>query len=378
MSLTSAILLVAGVVVYGFTMWDVLKTTLSMHGGAPLTDRLMRAIDGLIARAGDKGPRERPPAIARYSNLLLTVTLFVMWFSGLLLAATLMLASDESSVTQVAESNDGAAWLNRLYFVGASLTTAGFGDFVPNGVYWQALTVVMATSGLVVTSLGISYVVSIVSAVAAQRALARRITHLGRCPRDILALYHRGGEFAGLGAGLASLAGELVTHTQRHLAYPAIHYVRADDDRDCLPAAVALLDETLTILLYDVPAAALPPVAELAAVRRAVTGYLESLRAGFVDDLPSAPPYPPVDFLYEDFGLLPEGRARRLDREDADRFERRRRLLRAGTDSQGIHWARLGDYLETPREDRLDGDAIARLTEAPGAPAPRLTPHMPA
>lgn len=362
MSIPSILLFALGAAVYAVTMWDVLKTTLSMHGGGPLTDRLMRGIDAVIRRSGEKEPRDTTHGIVRYSNLALTVAIFVMWFGGLLLAATLMLSADEDSVSQVSEGNAGPMWLNRVYFVGASLTTAGFGDFVPNGVHWQALTVLVASSGLVVTSLGISYVVSTVTAVVAQRALARRITDLGRSPEDILGAHFRDGGFADVGSVVDGLAGDLVTHTQRHLAYPAIHYVRADDDRDCLPAAIALLDETLTILLYEVPAEALPPRHQLFSVRRAVTAYLESLRADFVEEIEDdAPDWPAVDFLARDFGLAPARRGRHLDDGHAERLAQRRRYVRAAVRSQGIDWDRLGEYLETPEEDWLDGDAAALI-----------------
>ena len=360
MSITSLLLIGFGVVVYVVTMWDVLKTTLSMHGGGPLTTWLMRSIDYVIARSTDKEPHGTPRGLSRYSNLALTVTLFVMWFSGLLFAATALLSSSAESVTQVSEANQGPAWLNKLYFVGASLTTAGFGDFVPDGVWWQLLTMLVATSGLVVSSLGISYVVSIVSAVAAQRTLARRITNLGREPADILGLYHRDGGFAALGGAFEGLAAALITHTQRHLAYPAIHYVRADDDRDCLPAAIALLDETLTVLLYEVPTPALPPLPELMNLRRAITAYLESLESGFVRELTAEEPdWPRVDFLAEDFDLPRARRAERCASDEHDRLKLRRRLLRAAVDSQGLDWDRLAEYLETPSEDWLDGDAAA-------------------
>ena len=365
MSIPAALLLALGAVVYALTMWDVLKTTLSMHGGGPLTSRLMRGIDWAIARSHDRAPHEPSTGLARYSNLALTVALFVMWFTGLLVAATLMLSSETDAVTQVSEANRGPGWLNTLYFVGASLTTAGFGDFVPNGVYWQLLTMLMAASGLVVSSLGISYVVSIVTAVAAQRALARRITDLGRQPAAILGAYYRDGGFAELGAALQGLSGELITHTQRHLAYPAVHYVRADDDRDCLPAAVALLDETLTVLLYEAPTDALPDRGQLLLLRRAITAYLESLRASFVTEVPEAPPWPDATFLYAEFGMLPEGRTRTLDADGHGRIDLRRGLLLAAVQSQGINWERRWDYLETPEEDRLDGDVVTALARAP-------------
>ena len=362
MSTAAYLLLAFGAVIYLVTMWDVLKTTLSMHGGGPLTTWLMRAIDFAIARTSDKAPQDTPRGLARYSNLALTVALFLLWFLSLLFAATVMLTADPGSVTQVSESNNGAMWLNRLYFVGASLTTAGFGDFVPNGIYWQVLTTLIATSGLVVTSLGISYVVSIVAAVAAQRSLARRITNLGRDPESILAAFYRDGKFEGIGPALEALSGDLVTHTQRHLAYPAIHYVRADDDRDCLPAAIALLDETLTVLLYEAPVETLPPLQQLMTVRRAITAYLESIQSGFVRDLSEeVPAWPDIGFLAEDFGLVPARRERRMADDERRRLTLRRRLVRAGVLSQGLNWERLSDYLETPEEDWLDGDAAALI-----------------
>ena len=367
MTLQTAVFLAAGAALYILVMWDVLKTTLSMHGGGPITNGITRAIDRYIANSGKRAPQESARQSARYSNLLFTVLLFVTWFTGLLAASLLLSGAQPSSVTQVADSEQGYQWFSRLYFVAASLTTAGFGDYVPVDVYGQALTVVTATSGLVVTSLGISYVVSLVSAVAAQRALARRITNLGRSPVDILAAFWDGERFEGFGAVCESISAELLTHTQRHLAYPAVHYVRADDDRDSVPAAVALLDETLTVLLYETPVEALPPRASLIVMRRAIGTYLESLAASFVREVPEAPPWPDASFLYERFGLLPVGRTRAFTSGDHRAIDRRRGLLRAGVTSQGIEFARLWEYLHTPEEDRLDGDVVTALVHHEGA-----------
>ena len=361
MNVSAALLFAAGATVYALTMWDTVKTTLSMHGGGPLTMAVTRGIDAAIARTGDKAPDAAPTWVARYSNLLLTVALFTTWFGGLLGAAFLLMTAGEAAGYVL---TDGS-WLDRVYNVGASLTRAGFAGLIPEGAYGKGLTFLVATSGLLVTSLGISYVVSLVSAVSAQRALAREITNLGRDPRDLLRLHFDGEGFGVLATTMGSIPNALITHTQRHLAYPAVHYVRADDDRDCLPAAVALLDETLTILLYEVPAEALPPHAPLLALRRAVTSYLESLHSGFALAVPPTPPWPEVSFLYSDFGILPEGRTRGLDAEAQARLERRRSLLRAAVASQGIEWARRWEHLQYPAEDRLDGDVAVLLQPPP-------------
>ena len=370
--------LILGLGIYLLVMADVLKTTISMHGGGPLTNVIMRATNRLIAAPpakfgvdtyGHSGIR----LFARYSALLLTSVLFVVWFVGLAAGLTIALASVPGGIQQET-TGYGVGFLERLYFVSASVTTAGFGDYVPSNNLWRMFTILTATSGLIVTSLGISYVINLVGAVVEQRRLARSITNLGTSPATVLAAFYDGQSFAPFGDSLQSIGDAILGHVQRHLAYPMCHYIRADDNRDCLPAALAVFDETLTVLLYNVPEELQPNLGHMILARRAVSAYLENLRDIYIAAADKPPAWPDLSFLMVGWEITPTGRERDLDPSERDSLRRRRALLLAAVQSQGLRWEGLVDSLRQAPEEPLDADLlvlikgrkIAVATERPG------------
>ena len=378
----SPLLLALGALVYVTVMWDVVTTTLSMHRGGPLTNALTTIVDWCISAPPailGRNTNETPGArfFANYSNLVLTVSLFAMWFGGLVLSLTVMLSSAPTSIMGSNPGGEGeaATWIERIYFVGASITTAGFGDFVPGGTGWQLFTVMTAASGLVVTSLGVSYVVNLVGAVLHQRQLARTITNLGSCPRDILAAHFDGETFAPFSDMCSALAIALLEHTENHLAYPIIHYVRADDNRDCLPAAIALLDESVGIALFELPPERRPAAHDLITVRRATTAYLESMRKIVSSELPEEPPWPEVEWMRDLWDFTPaDGRAN-LNAEECEAIARRRVLLRAAVQSQGLAWGQLHDSLAGEAEIGLDAQLLPMLVKGKADGVERLRPQ---
>ncbi len=356
------ILFIVGAAVYVLVMWDVLKTTLSLHGSGPLTNLIVNGTNYLISAPPAKfGEDTNASAVmyffARYSGLLLTSILFAMWFVGLTLSLTLVLASTADSITQISEGA-GVDLLERLYFVAASVTTAGFGDYVPSDNAWRLFTILTASSGLVVTSLGISYVINLIDAVVNQRQLARSIVNHGTTPADILAAFYDGHTFTPFGSSLQSVGDSILLHVQHHLAYPMCHYIRADDNRNCLPAALAVFDETLTVLLYEVPVEYQPNRGNLLLARRAVSAYLENLRDIYVDEAGETPPWPELTFLMTEWQIVPASRERHVSPDEREALRHRRRLLRAAVQSQGLSWDKLVDSLKHAPNEQLDAELI--------------------
>ena len=361
MSLVNVAALLGGIGLYGLIMWDVVKTTISLHGGGPLTQRIMRWVGKLVdwSENSDAEGMSTPQGwLAGHSLLVLTLTLFAVWFTGLLLSMAIVLTADPTSILDSSKVGESPSFVDRLYFVGASLTTAGFGPFRPAGVYWQLVTVAVAVSGLVVSSLGISYVISLVSAVLQQRKLAREISNLGATPREVLSYHFSQGSFTGFSEWGSTLAEQLIGHSAQHLAYPVIHFVRAIDRRDSVPVAVACLDETLSILLFEVPKHAQPPLHQLVVLRRAITTYLASAQTQFVDTLPTEPAWPDSSWMFDDFGLQQTQLVDQLAPPERAALSHRRRLLRALVESANVSWENVPERLTRGSEQSLDANIV--------------------
>ncbi len=360
-----------GLLLYVLVMFDVFITTISMHGSGPITGLILKGAHRLLSAPPSKldGDRPRPVAalFAKYSNLALTLSLFFTWFSLLLLGLTLMLFLQADAVLTSDGEGQATLW-QRLYFAGASITTAGFGDYVPGRTTWQYYTVLMATSGLIVSSLGVSYVINIVGASLQQRACARFIHGHGGTVESMLAASWDGERFSGLDSALTTIAQQLTQHTQNHLAYPMVHYVRTNKVRDSMPTNVALMDEVLSVLLLEVPQEHRPATASLIVARRAVTAYLESMNAIYVDgDAENdPPPWPDLSFVHRDWEFETTGGYARLRGEELEALRDRRHLLKSAIESQGLTW---DDTVlaRSDRDVRLDVDLARhalRISEA--------------
>lgn len=87
------------------------------------------------------------------------------WLLLLWAGWTLVFSASPEAVLQDPEGVPADGWA-RAYFAGFSVFTLGVGDYVPNGPVWQLLTVVAVVSGLALTTMAITYLVSCTTSTA--------------------------------------------------------------------------------------------------------------------------------------------------------------------------------------------------------------------
>ena len=177
-------LLFAGVVLLLVALLDALWTTIAPRGAGPLSRWIARA--WWAARLGVH--RHRAGGAHRllaFAGPALLVIAFLTWV-GLLWAGWLLVFSAEPGAVVGSTSREPASLAGRVYYVGFVLFTLGTGDYVPVGGMWEVLSAVASLSGLFVVTLAITYVLSVVSAVAAKRHLAGSIHSLGETPTRLV------------------------------------------------------------------------------------------------------------------------------------------------------------------------------------------------
>lgn len=322
MSVLSAVL-GGGLIVVA--MWDVLRTTLGIHGGG----RLTRWIASHAWAAAQRGASDGTKSWLRYSAgpTILLVTLLA-WLLLLWIGWTLIFGAQAGAVLH-GPTGRPAGFVDRLYFTGYTLFTLGIGDMVPRAGLWQVATTVATVNGFFVATLSVAYVIPTLAAAVEKHRLAAWIATLGRTPSEILARAWDGKTFAGLDGHLTALVPAIELHAQRHHAYPVVHYFHGADRRVSVATSIAALDEAVGLLLYAVPSTARPSTTTLRAIRTAVTDLLDTLGTGFVTERPEAPPKP-VHGLLEgvNIELVPGGLAR--VGEDGDRRARLLAFVRDG------------------------------------------------
>lgn len=312
--------LVLGVVLLGGALVDVLWTTLWPDGGAgPLSGPLTTVLWRLIRRAGRVW--DRAPSLAGPIVLALTLA---MWISLLWAGWVFLFASDPASLTP--KTGTGVSWNGRIYFVAYSMFTMGNGDFSPAGGWPQIATALTTATGMVIVTLSVTYLLSVIPAVAQKRSFAAAVTGLGERPEDLVTLAWNGRDFHALDLTLDTLSSQLSVLADKHKAFPVLHYYHAAERTDASAVAVSVLDETLTILDRGVTARGWNPVTFQRA-RASVDSYLSTLHSAYLTAAPEAPPPPDLDRL-RPAGIPTVDEERFLaDLEETELRDRRRALL---------------------------------------------------
>jgi hypothetical protein len=328
----TAVVVALGLAVVGVTLLDVVWTTLAAGSGSgPITDRVTAVLWRVALAVHRRRPSHGFLAAAGVATVL---AVLVTWILLVLVGWSLVFTSGEGAV-RASPSGVPADLVERLYFTGYTVFTLGLGDFVPGDGAWQLATVAATGSGLVLVTLGITYLVPVASAVAERRSLAGYVSSLGADGPAILVEAWDGEDFGALSDHLVSLAPLLHTARQQHLTYPVLHYFHSVERRDAPgPAAVALSD-ALILLRHGVAPEATPAGATVRALDDAVARFLETVRSAHLPE--GFDPLPPPS--------LQPLREAGIPTVDDDRFaaavgstERRRSLLAALLADDG--WSR--------------------------------------
>lgn len=290
MSLAAAAL---GLGLIFIVMSDALRTTLGIQGGGAAT-RWIAGTVWAVTRRRESGVGSH--RLRSVSGPLILLSTLVLWLVFLWVGWTLVFGAQSGAVVQGATGRS-AGLLDRAYFTGYTLFTLGIGDMVPQGGFWQIATIVATVNGFFVATLSVAYVIPTLGAAVEKRRLAAWIANLGETPQEILSHAWDGRNFAGLGSQMAALVPAIEHHTQRHHAYPVVHYFHGAERRTSIGLSIAALDEAVAILLHVVPSGSRPPVSILRSLRRAIGGLIDTLDEGFVSSIAVDPPLPTVAML---------------------------------------------------------------------------------
>ena len=315
----AAALAACGGVLVAVILLDALWTTVSLQGGGPLSRRAARGLWRVIVASAPAQSKRRQAAGA----IILVATLW-SWVALLWLGWGLVFSSSEGAVVD-ATSSTPVDLMGRVYFVGYTLVTLGNGGYVPSGGVWQILTVVASFSGLFLITLGITYLLPVVQAVVEQQQLAASVSALGSSGAAVVALAQEDGP--GVSRQVERIASELTLHSERHLAYPILHYFQSGERRTAIAPNLAVLSDALLLSRAMDPS----PIAAAsgAAASSALEGFISVLSDGLLHPADDAPQPVP--------GALNGVDLARLERASAQ-AEPTRRRLRTLLDQNGWNW----------------------------------------
>ena len=230
------LLWVVGGLLVAVTAWDAFVTVLSLKGAGPLTSLWTRQVWNGLLWIHDRRPIH---ALLSLVGPLMLLGTIVVWYLLLGLASYLVFAGSPHSVINNS-TGASADFVQKVYFVGSTISSLGYGDLVPNGMPWTLLSSVAAFAGTVVLTLSLSYVLSVLSAAIERRTLAQSVFGVGSQLTSFIknARLHDARE--SLQTHVLQIASQLDHHVYKHLSYPILHYFHTPRP-DTSPARVVLL-----------------------------------------------------------------------------------------------------------------------------------------
>ncbi|MGY1849408.1 MULTISPECIES: ion channel [unclassified Blastococcus] len=268
---------VIGLAIVAFAVVDEARTTLAVASGpGPLTRLITDAVWRLARR-----PAVAEAAPVRFvggPGVVLVAATLGAWFSLLWLGWSLVFLGDEDAVVGASSGAPASVW-ERFYFAGYNVATLGNGGYQPAGAGFQLATMAAALSGMLLITLGVSYLTSVISAVVGKRSFASQITGFGNTGTEMATGLVAAGTALPAVVPLSSLSATLATLGQQHRAYPLLHAYRPrTPELGTAPAVAVLLDATLVLSSAADPAGRLP-----AGLRRSVVSSVQQ----YVDHAPA-------------------------------------------------------------------------------------------
>ncbi len=326
----SLLLILVGGALVVMAFMDALSTTLWVDGSAgPISSRLAKWIwRGALAVAG-----RRHRALSLVGPFVLSL-IIMLWVVMLWLGWTLIFSADDASILH-GTTKMPANWPARFYFIGYLLFTAGLGDYAPNGGTWQLMAVLTNMTGLLLATLGITYILSIITAVVQKRAFASQVSGLGRNAAKLVESGWNGRDLRDLDLPLSALASQLARISEQYRAYPVLQYYHPSQPEKSPTVAASLFDDALTLIRFGIPTELRPSRAVIRSARSSVESFLETAPPALIHARPEGPPAPDLIAL-ADLGIptLPQDQFSK----DIQELSRRRQRMLGLLKNNGWQW----------------------------------------
>ena len=286
---------IIGVVVFLITFYDIIWTTLSASETGPISFAIMisyKHIGSIFKKL------RLVHRILRFLGLLTFITTVLIWYILLWLAWSLIFWSSENNVINAA-TGSSANKIEKIYFTGWLIFTAGIGDYKPIGYTFQLLTAFANCVGLVMVAITVAYLISATDAVTRQRQLAGQIGALGGSPDQIICNAWNGTNMETLDFNLRSLADDISQSAQQLIRFPLIFNFHSIELLYSPVVKIAVLDEVVTIIQCCIPSEhRLTKLCNIQ-IRNSIDQYILALKRIGInnEDKIKEPPLPPLQRL---------------------------------------------------------------------------------
>ncbi len=288
----SPLLLIAGIGLVVLIITDALWTILWADGrSGPITRLHATALAKTLMKIRGRN--------VTMLSLIGPIVLFATMLAWVLLlwSGWLLVFSASPDSLRHAHSGIQADLIDRAYVVGGALSTLGGGGYEPTASGWKLAVSLAGLSGFFLVGLIATYILSLFSAVVQKRSFASQVMAVGYTPEDFVINCWNGTSFSGVELQVLSLTEQLNLLTERHQAYPLLHYFHSRGQNQSVPRAVAVFDEALSLMTQAVVPEHQPAPAVSHAARESVRMFIDTGRGAFIKAADYEPARPRLDRL---------------------------------------------------------------------------------
>jgi hypothetical protein len=222
---------------------DFFHTTLSGNGFGIFSRIVNQILNRLILQ-------NRNRKIFLYSGIIhLLVTTFI-WLSLLFLGAFIVFTAGEEMVVN-GTTGMPATRSEIFYYTSYVLSTLGIGDFVPGNDQSRILTGILAFSGFILITTGLTYLLSIINAVLSKKQLSFFISTIGEDVEELYQFFKTQEDLSSLVSDAGDLRQQILKNSSSYLAFPMSNYFLTKNHDSALIVQLARLYEVLMVVKLD-------------------------------------------------------------------------------------------------------------------------------
>jgi hypothetical protein len=230
----------AGGIVLAITLLDVFLTVLYARAGTGLlAPRLARGVWRVFRWFSGA----RHAGVLNYCGPAQLVALVLMWGVLLALGSALMIHPALGAGVESSSGSTDTDFVTALFVGGSSMSIVGASDYGPTSPGYKLLFLFNSLVGMSVTSLTITYLMQVYTAVRSRNTLGLMMHAQSGDTGDaaeLLARWGPRGRFDGGYNNLSTLAGEVAAIKETHHFYPVLFYFRFEE-RYYAPSHILLI-----------------------------------------------------------------------------------------------------------------------------------------
>jgi hypothetical protein len=195
------------------------------------------------------GPKQG--AALSFCGPVILVLLVGVWAVGLTLGAALIMHPELGTSIRATNGETPTDFISAMYAGGTSMAIVGASDFTPHTSLTRLLFLFNSLIGISVTSLTLTYLMQVYTALQRRNVMAMNIHFLSGCTGDAAELLARLGPQGQFSAGytnLSELGTEMTQTKEAHHFYPLLFYFRFSDPYHSVSRSTLVALDTVSLI----------------------------------------------------------------------------------------------------------------------------------